>query len=298
MFCRSLVEKENGDGVYRNTTVLSMTSPEINLKDNKRDNAYEESSSLSEFGLVCSDSLLNPLNRSSSLVHCRNYTENKSQHSLRQFMDDWPKNQTEQPSAAISWPETQLSISIPIATSDFMSSTSSPANEKLITASPPSQELEMGLGVGPLAVEQNQRQANWVPISWEPSLGGPLGEALHTTNSGIGESKTNTKPLNLMDRWDNNSPRMASSPTGVLQRGAFVSLSNSSAGSSPRAESSRIIDGASLCNGLAGPILTNPSLPALWWHTSGKFSIGLCPFDYLICNSFFLKFIMCLLFGS
>ncbi|KAL0368920.1 UNVERIFIED_CONTAM: Growth-regulating factor 6 [Sesamum calycinum] len=277
---RSLQDKENADEGYRHTTVLSMTSPKVSLKDNqfsvpKQQNAYEESSR-QEFGLVCSDSLLNPLDRSSSLVNCRNYGthdnlnhhENKSQHALRQFMDNWPKNQSEQ-RTAISWPDvdlqpdrTQLSISIPMVTSDFMSSTSSPTNEKL-TASPLrlSQELKMGLGVGTLASEQNQRQTNWVPISWEPSMGGPLGEVLHTTSNSTGDCK-NAKPLNLMESWD-NSPRLASSPTGVLQRGAFGSLSNSSAGSSPRAESSKTLDGASLCNGLIGSGLMNPSLPAL-----------------------------------
>ncbi|KAL0322976.1 UNVERIFIED_CONTAM: Growth-regulating factor 6 [Sesamum angustifolium] len=277
---RSLQDKENADEGYRHTTVLSMTSPKVSLKDNqfsvpKQQNAYEESSR-QEFGLVCSDSLLNPLDRSSSLVNCRNYGahdnlnhhENKSQHALRQFMDNWPKNQSEQ-RTAISWPDvdlqpdrTQLSISIPMVTSDFMSSTSSPTNEKL-TASPLrlSQELKMGLGVGTLASEQHQSQTNWVPISWEPSMGGPLGEVLHTTSNSTGDCK-NAKPLNLMESWD-NSPRLASSPTGVLQRGAFGSLSNSSAGSSPRAESSKTLDGASLCNGLIGSGLMNPSLPAL-----------------------------------
>ncbi|KAL0432601.1 UNVERIFIED_CONTAM: Growth-regulating factor 6 [Sesamum latifolium] len=238
---RSLQDKENADEGYRHTTVLSMTSPKELIPCELQ-----------------------------KLWHHNNLNdhENKSQHALRQFMDNWPKNQSEQRST-ISWPDvdlqpdrTQLSISIPMVTSDFMSSTSSPTNEKL-TASPLrlSQELKMGLGVGTLASEQNQRQTNWVPISWEPSMGGPLGEVLHTTSNGMADCK-NAKPLNLMESWD-NSPRLASSPTGVLQRGAFGSLSNSSAGSSPRAESSKTLDGASLCNGLIGSGLMHPSLPAL-----------------------------------
>ncbi|XP_057776530.1 growth-regulating factor 2-like [Salvia miltiorrhiza] len=109
-----------------------------------------------EFGLVCSDSLVNPLNKK----------------AVRQFME--PESR-----------DTQLSISI--STSTSATSTS-----------------------------------NWVPISWEPtSMGGPLGEALHSNVQ-----------LNLMDRWD-SSPRLDSSPTGVLQRGPFASLSNSSAAGSP-----------------------------------------------------------------
>ncbi|KAI3465232.1 hypothetical protein Pfo_021895 [Paulownia fortunei] len=278
---RSLLDKENANGGYQHTTVLSMTSPKMSFKDNqcsipKQQNAYEESSR-PEFGSVCSDSLLNPLNRGSSLVNCRNYGtsdnlndhENKSPHALRQFMDDWPKNQSAR--SAISWPDvelqadrTQLSISIPIVTSDFMSSNSSPTNEKL-AASPLrlSQELEatqMGLGMGTIASEQSQRQNNWVPISWEPSMGGPLGEVLHTTSNNTSECK-NAKALNLMENWD-HSPRLASSPS-VVYRGAFRSLSNSSAGSSPRAESSKTLDGASFCNGIIGPGLMLPSLPAL-----------------------------------
>ncbi|KAL8030118.1 hypothetical protein ABFX02_14G267500 [Erythranthe guttata] len=224
--------------------------PKLSLKDNNSNNAYEETTSLSEFGLVCSDSLLNPLNRSSSLINGgaaaaspdnlngHDQTTKSSHHPLiRQFMDD-------------SWPKTQLSISIP--------------TDELKTSPPPqrlSGDLEMGLGVGP---------PNWIPISWGPSMGGPLGEVLHNSAT-TSECKNNTtttaaaatKPLNLIDSWD-NSPRLASSPTGVLQRGSFVSLSNSSGGSSPRGgggESSRILDGPGLFNGLfSGPVLTNPSL--------------------------------------
>ncbi|KAL2529483.1 Growth-regulating factor 1 [Forsythia ovata] len=267
---RSFLEKENVDKGDQGTTGLSMVSPNTSLKDNrysipKQQNAYGESS-CSEFGFVCSDSLLNPLNRSSSFVNSNlNDHESKSQHPLRQFMDEWPKNPSE--CSAISWPDvdmqsdrTQLSISIPVVTSDFMSSTSSPTNEKL-TASPLrlSRELEatqMGLGVRTIISEQSQRQTNWIPISWEHSEGGPLGEVLHSTNNHTNDRK-NTTALSLMkEGWD-SSPRLASSPTGVLQRGAYGSLSNSSAGSSPRAESSKTLDG------LTGSSLMNPSFPAM-----------------------------------
>lgn len=192
----------------------------------KQPNPYEESTR-AEFGCVYSDSLLNPLHKTSDSM-------TESQHSVRQFIDDWPKNPTDR--SSISWP-TQLSISIPMTASDFTSSTSSPINGK--TAHSPlrlSRDLEtdstqMGLGVG----SQNQKQANWIPISWETSMGGPLGEVLHRTNSGVGDQKS-TSALNLMtDGWD-HSPRLGTSPTGVLQKMAFGSVSNSSAGSSPRPE--------------------------------------------------------------
>lgn len=216
-------------------------------------------------------------------MNCRGYgnsedirdQESKSQHHpLRQFMDDWPKNQSDQ--STVSWPDvdlqsdrTQLSISIPVVTSDFMSSTSSPANDKLTTSAQyrPSQEHEtttqMGLRIGTIISEHNQRQGNWIPITWETSMGGPLGEVLHSTNNSSGDCKTKSAALNLMtEGWD-RSPRMGSSPTGVLQKSSFGSLSNSSAGSSPRAENSKTNEGSSLCNGLLGTTLMNPTLPAM-----------------------------------
>ncbi|XWS21322.1 hypothetical protein CRYUN_Cryun30bG0045700 [Craigia yunnanensis] len=177
-------------------------------------------------------------------------------------------------SSVISWPEvdvqsdrTQLSISIPMAASDFMSSTSSPNHEKVILSplrlSPKFDHIHMGLGVGSVVNEPNQRQANWIPISWETSMGGPLGEVLHSTNSSAADCK-NSSALHLMtEGWD-HSPRLGSSPTGVLQMTTFGSFSNSSAGSSPRAENNKTRDSASLCNCLLGSTLVHSSsLPAL-----------------------------------
>ncbi|MCF6814757.1 hypothetical protein L3H39_11105, partial [Corynebacterium sp. MC-16] len=78
-------------------------------------------------------------------------------------------------------------------------------------------------------------------------MGGPLGEVLNLSNNNnsnasdqCGKNNNNTSALNLMkdddddDGWDNSPPPIGSSPTGVLQKTAFGSLSNSSAGSSPR----------------------------------------------------------------
>ncbi|XVF77774.1 hypothetical protein PTKIN_Ptkin14bG0073700 [Pterospermum kingtungense] len=175
--------------------------------------------------------------KSSSLILCRSFGssqdltshETESQHFLLQFMDEWPRSQSDR--SAISWPEvdvqsdrTQLSISVHMAASDFMSSTSSPNNEKE-TLSPLrlSREydpIHMGLGVGSVPNEPNQRQANWIPISWETSIGGPLGKVLHSTNSSAADCK-NSSALNLMtEGWD-RSPRLGSSPTGVLQKITF-----------------------------------------------------------------------------
>ena len=221
----------------QNTCGLSLLS---------KDNSFLTESSR-VFGLVTSDSLLNPsqknLGSSRDLTEQSETTEAQNQqHSLRHFIDDWPKTQPNR--QALSWPEidniqsaaaadrTQLSISIPMAAaaSNLMTSSSSPEKTNL---SP----LRLYLGGDETG---NNRQANWIPIAWENSLGGPLGEVLHHTN---GNNESNKNPisassssvLNLMtEGWD-NSPRIGSSPTGVLQKTVFGSLSNSSAGSSPRA---------------------------------------------------------------
>lgn len=270
------VNKESVGERMHQTPGPSMLSKENPFLIQKQQMGYEESSR-TEFGLVPSDSLLNPSQKGSSLMSCRNYGSssqnltdpaetNSQQHSLRHFIDDWPKNQSDRP--AISWPDqfdmqsdrTQLSISIPIASSDFIPSTSSTNNEKL-TLSPLrlSRELDpkpMGLGVGSALNAQNNKQANWIPISWETSLGGPLGEVLHHTNNNTAAECKNSSVLNLMtEGWDKNSPSsLGSSPTGVLQKTAFGSLSNSSAGSSPRAENNNL---------LGSSILDSSSLPAL-----------------------------------
>ncbi|KAK8681671.1 hypothetical protein V6N13_054073 [Hibiscus sabdariffa] len=205
-----------------------------------------------EFGVVSSESLLNPSHNSPSLVKCINFgssqdlnsQETESHRSVHQFIDGWTRTQCDR--SSISWPEvdvqsdrTQLSISIPMVVSDFMSSTSSPNNETAthspLRLSHEHDPIQMGLGVSSVGDETNRRQANWIPISWETSVGGPLGEALHSTNSNTTDSK-NSSALNLMtESWD-RSPWFGSSPTDVLQRTTFGSHSNSSAGSSPRAE--------------------------------------------------------------
>ncbi|XP_074364770.1 growth-regulating factor 6-like isoform X3 [Apium graveolens] len=266
---RSYLNNKNVDEKLQDGTGLSMLSSNIGLKENqfltqKQMNLYQEPSR-SEFGLVCSDSLLNPFQKSTSMISYDSSkdimdSQNKSQHSLRQFMDEWPKNQTEH--SSISWPaidmqsdRTQLSISIPMAASDFMSSTSSPTNENRAVSplrlSRDFDSTQMGLGMNGMFTETDQRQANWIPIAWENSMGGPLGEVLHSTNNSAGDCN-NASALNLMtEGWD-SSPRLATSPTGVLQKTTFRSLSNSSAGSSPRTD-----------NNLQGMHQISSSMPTL-----------------------------------
>nr|XP_043636968.1 growth-regulating factor 6-like [Erigeron canadensis] len=202
----------------KDVTSNSMLPPStVNLKQNP----------LSEFGLVCSDSLLNPLIKTENGVQ-------KSQNSLHQFMDDWPHSD-----------KTQLSIAIPIASSDFMSSNSPQVSERL-NFSP----LKMGLGVGNATnsnvFDERSQQGNWIPVSWETSMGGPLGEVLNHS------SASSPSALNLMTDGYENSQQMTLSPTGVLQKTAFGCFSNSSAGSSPRTD-----------NSLLGSTLITSSLPLL-----------------------------------
>ncbi|KAK9284456.1 hypothetical protein L1049_023629 [Liquidambar formosana] len=263
---------------------LSIISPTINLKSRdspfslpKQHNPFEESSQ-SEFGFVTSDSLLNPSQRS-IYMNSKNYSsfvdfsdqETQDQHPLRQFIEDWPKDQSDR--STISWPDelksdwTQLSMSIPMTSSEFSSSSSSPMHEKLalspLRLSREFDPIQMGLGVSSDFSEPTQKQTNWIPISWGASMGGPLGEVLNSTTSTLGDCN-NSSALNLKtEGWD-GSPQLESSPTGVLQKATFGSLSNSSSGSSPRAENKKTHEGASRCDDVLGSTLAStPSFPSL-----------------------------------
>ena len=122
--------------------------------------------------------------------------------------------------------------------------------------------MQMNLGMNNDPSEANQKQTNWVPISWGSSLGGPLGEVL-TNTAGNVKACRNTSSLNLStEGWD-SSPQLGSSPTGVLQKSTFCSLSNSSSGSSPRAENKKNIDGASVFDDVLGSTLASSSVPSL-----------------------------------
>ncbi|GMI78472.1 growth-regulating factor 1 [Hibiscus trionum] len=223
---------------------LSESAPINRLLLNKEtiDERTHDTAPGNEFGVVSSESLLNPSHNSPSLVKCINFgcsnlnsQETESHRSVHQFIDGWPE-------VDVQSDRTRLSISIPMVVSDFMSSTLSPNNETA-TRSPlrlshEHDPIQMGLGVSSVGNEANRRQANWIPISWETSMGGPLGEALHSTNSNTTDCN-NSSALNFMtENWD-HSPQFGSSPTGVLQKTTFGSHSNSSAGSSPRAENNK-----------------------------------------------------------
>ncbi|KAE8707011.1 Growth-regulating factor 1 [Hibiscus syriacus] len=87
-------------------------------------------------------------------------------------------------------------------------------------------------------IDQIKKQANWIPIAWGRSMGGPLGEALNNT-------------ANKVDSCNNNS-QLGSSPA-LLHKAPFGSLSNSSSRSNPIAENKKLHDGATwLCDNVLG----------------------------------------------
>ncbi|KAG6524710.1 growth-regulating factor 6-like [Zingiber officinale] len=115
---------------------------------------------------------------------------------------------------------------------------------------------QLGLGVGDLN-DVCRRQANWRPISWEASLAGPLGEVLDRTNCNWKDQSKNFPTLHITANDLDSSTRMEFSPTGVLQKTSFASLS-SSPGSSPMADNRMLHEGtSSLCSDLlASTLLT------------------------------------------
>eukprot|EP00249_Psilotum_nudum_P006543 c19866_g2_i1 orf=611-2659(+) len=167
---------------------------------------------------------------------------------LRHFFDDWPRSRDP---VALSWSDVedsrgnstsstaQLSISIPLTSSDFAASNSSSPRGKLsfsplkLSISKAEDEepidvdpTQMALGVGMgLAMNGSQhRHTNWIPISWETSVGGPLAEVLQSsTPRGCKSSGLNL----LTDGWE-NSPQCSpmGSPAGASQNATFGSFSD------------------------------------------------------------------------
>ncbi|GFY93702.1 growth-regulating factor 1 [Actinidia rufa] len=260
-----------------NPQVQSVVSPTTNLK--AKDSPFSipkqhmpiDKPPHSEFGLVSSDSLFNP-SQKTPFMNSRNYTsildfndhESHDQHPLRHFIDDWPKDQSNH--AAIALPEelksdwTQRSMSIPMASSDFSSTLPYSPQEKL-SLSP----LWLSRELDPFQnrTESTQKHTSWIPISWGSSIGGPLGEVLNSAPSTVGPCK-DSSAFNLTTRAWNDGPQSEFSPTGVLQKTTFVSLSNSSSGISPRADKNKTNESGSLGDDILGSTLASSfSIPSL-----------------------------------
>ncbi|KAK8663858.1 hypothetical protein V6N13_083663 [Hibiscus sabdariffa] len=254
---------------------LSVMSSTTNLKsDNstftitKQGVPFAESSQ-SDFGHITFDSLVNLSHGSSNMDskeygHLLDFTtsqETQDQNPLRLFTDDWTKD--ESISSVITWPGelrtdwTQLSMSIPMTSSEFSSSSSSPspAQEKLalspLRLSRGFDPIQMGSLVNSDVSDPNQNQAHRLPISWGSSMGGPLGEVLTNTTS-----CKNSSTLSLLSEGWSSSPHSQSPlPTGVSQMASFGSLSNGSSGSSPISENKKLPDGSSLGSSLVSSAL-------------------------------------------
>ncbi|KAJ8769292.1 hypothetical protein K2173_002496 [Erythroxylum novogranatense] len=224
----------------------------------EQDTGIVKSPSL-KFGLVSSDFLGNPSYSSymntSSYDSFLNFSdqETEDQHLRRRFMDDCSKDQGS--NSVISWPKelksdwTQLSMSIPMSSTDFSSSSSFPTQDKLMFS-----PLKLSREFEPI-----QKTASWTPISWGTSVGGPLGEVLSTTTGNARICKSSSDLNVSTERWD-GSLQLGYSPTGVLQKAMFVSLSNSSSGSSPRAEGKKNNDGASFYEDVLSSTIVSSSL--------------------------------------
>ncbi|KAK8544293.1 hypothetical protein V6N13_034655 [Hibiscus sabdariffa] len=168
-------------------------------------------SSASDFGHVASDSLISPSQRSyymnsnkSGFLLDFTSQETQDQSQPHQSIDVWPKDQSSP--YVITWPDelksdrTQLSMSIPMETSEFSSSLSSPVKEKLdlssVWLSPEFDPIQMGLEMNTDVTEHTQKQANWIPISQGSSIRGPLGEVLFLNNTANNVDKfIHTYPL-------------------------------------------------------------------------------------------------------
>lgn len=130
---------------------------------------------------------------------------------------------------------TQLSIAIPVAPPDLSSWSS---DENLISLAP---------------LASSHTFNGTIPVSWESSVGGPLGEVLNNSNSNSNtnyassskDQSNNCRSLNLStDSWD-LIPNLNSSPTGVLQKNNFGSVSSSNV-SSPRPDNGVICSDQSI----------------------------------------------------
>jgi hypothetical protein len=230
------------------------------LKYTRKQHVPFEESSNSKFRIICSDALVNPSQRISYLNTKDsgsflgfNDQDATDQRPVCHLIDDCPKDESDR--APVSWPEelksdwTQLSMSIPVAPSDF-SSSCYPSLQKKPTVSTARlhdklDPIQMSLDVSNDIGESFEKQLNWLPVSWGNSMGGPLGEALTSTTISVGAG-TGSSSVKAYD----NGHQLDSSPIGVPRKSTFVSLFNSSSGSSHSTDNKRAPENTSLPNGL------------------------------------------------
>ncbi|KAG0464885.1 hypothetical protein HPP92_019049 [Vanilla planifolia] len=143
----------------------------------------------------------------------------KQLHIQEQFEEEW--NPRLRHRTAIIWQDgeakkfkkTQLAVAFPFASSDFSSSIASSVIEK--------ETPIIGLGVLDAAKELNSMQIKWRATPWElrsgdlGSSGGPLGEALNTTNSTA--TVENTSSFSLINDEFELSPQLALPANTMMQ---------------------------------------------------------------------------------
>ncbi|XP_022895265.1 growth-regulating factor 1-like isoform X2 [Olea europaea var. sylvestris] len=186
-------------------TTINLKPKDTSLSFQNQHAPFEEFAHL-EFG-TNSDSRVNPSTKFSYL-NARNPNsfldlESNDHHLVSHFNDLTDQSDH----TSVSWAKkqksdwTQLSMSIPVAPSDFSPSTDfSPQTKPTflpLRLSPEPDPVQMSLGINSNIGESNQKQSTWLPVSWGISMGGPLGEVLTSTstNAGVGSSST---VLNLM----------------------------------------------------------------------------------------------------
>ncbi|XP_074589755.1 growth-regulating factor 6-like [Curcuma longa] len=244
--------EEVQDDHAQNPKSISMPSPVEQRPDSnlypfsKQHTLLEGTSFGAEFDLISNGSLSNTPRSS--------FSDNKSFTPISMLNDQYLKSN---PLWHCGDDWSKLAISTPMSGSDFSFSTSSNHDKLALSPLKLSREYNpahLGLSVGDLN-DVCQRQPNWRPISWEASLAGPLGEVLNGTNCTWKDQSKNSPTLHITADDLDSSTRMEFSPTGVLQKTSFASLS-SSPGSSPMADTRMLHEGtSSLCSDILGSTL-------------------------------------------
>ncbi|RRT73630.1 hypothetical protein B296_00020762 [Ensete ventricosum] len=211
---------------------------------------FEETPSGVKLGHVSMDSLLNDSSSASSdnissyITTAKLNDQQKGPHPLQCFND-------ESDHSNISWSGVEEMQSDRIQSSILIPMACSPCN-----SSPKYDPTNVGLRAG-VPCEVSKCQTGWLPFSPESSMAGPLGEVLNRTSSTIKQQ------INFLTDGCDLSPWLESSPTGVLQKPLFGSVSSSTQ-SSPGADNSKSHkSNGSLCEDVfgstLGDLLTIPS---------------------------------------
>ncbi|KAJ8483792.1 hypothetical protein OPV22_016277 [Ensete ventricosum] len=167
-FDRITMSNGNVNGHTQNSEGLSMLdsfnsrSMSYLFPVSEEHNPFKGSSSETELGHMSMDSLLKPQSSSFSdnishiTIPMLNNQQNET-HPLRRFTDDWSRNQSDHSN---------------------------------ISGSEEYDTIDVGLGAAAPS-EASNCQPGWLPISWESSMAGPLGEVLNNNTSNMDDQCRN-----------------------------------------------------------------------------------------------------------